>query len=309
LEKVAFRICHISLHSGAISESSLPNNAMHLKGILRYSYFQNMKTTSICHRLSGMFIAAAVVGVLHPGETRADTTVFFDSSHTTNHVSSGTTSDTISSEGYLFTVTRDKLFTGGVGLTNPIGRFLRVHWPDGLEAQAVTAGPNPSGARITIKRQNGEPFDIPSFTFQLLANTAGAGASLEIMPMLNGEDAYPDPLVYDATGYAGSRFTNNTAQLSGFDAYKVSLYVDFALMRLSVVDASPPRPSLDLVQLDVATLQLSWSTSAVGYVLESTTNLPAQAWSPVTNSIVTNGEFFSVSVKITGSKQFYRLRK
>jgi len=235
--------------------------------------------------------------------------VFFDSSQTTNLVTSGTTSDTISSEGYLFTVTRDKLFTGGVGLTNPIGRFLRVHWPDGLEAQAVTADPNPSGARITIKRQDGEPFAIPSFAFQLLANTAGAGASLEIMPMLNGEDAFADPFVYDATGYAGRRFTNNTPQLSGFDTYKMSLYVDFALMRLTVVDASPPRPTLDVVQLDAASIELSWPTNAVGYVLESATNLPAQAWSPVTNSVTTNGDFIFVELSITESMQFYRLRK
>ena len=68
-------------------------------------------------------------------------TVFFDAAQTTNLVLSGTTSDTISSEGYLFTFTRDKLFTGGVGLTNPIGRMVRVPWPSGLEAQAVTAGP------------------------------------------------------------------------------------------------------------------------------------------------------------------------
>jgi hypothetical protein len=268
-----------------------------------------MKTTSLRHRLSEMFITAMVVGVLHPGATQADTTVFFDSSQTTNLVTSGTTSDTISSEGYLITVTRDKLFTGGVGLTNPIGRYLRVHWPDGLEAQAVTAGPNPGGARITIKRQDGEPFAIPSFSFQLLANTAGAGASLEIMPMLNGEDAFADPFVYDATGFAGRRFTNNTPQLSGFDTYKMSLYVDFALMRLTAVDASPPRPALDLFQLDAATLELSWPTNAVGYVLESATNLPAQTWSPVTNSVTASGDLFFVQLSIIGSRQFYRLRK
>jgi len=250
-----------------------------------------------------------VVGLFHPGGAQADTAVFFDSSQTTNLVTSGTTSDTISSEGYLFTVTRDKLFTGGVGLTNPIGRYLRVHWPDGLEAQAVTAGPNPSGARLTIKRQDGEPFAIPTFTMQLLANTGGAGAALEVMPMLNGEDAFPDPFMYDATGYAGRRFTNNTPQLSGFDSYKMSLYVDFALMRLTAADASPPRPSLDFVQVDAATLQLSWPTNAVGYVLESATNFSAQAWSPVTNSITTNGDAFFVELDITGSRQFFRLRK
>src|SRR6185436_15448993 len=98
-----------------------------------------MKTASIRRQLSEMFITAVVVCLLHPSGTRADTTVFFDSSQTTNLVTSGITSDTIDCEGYLFTVTRDKLFTGGVGLTNPIGRYLRVHWPEGLEAQAVTA--------------------------------------------------------------------------------------------------------------------------------------------------------------------------
>ena len=112
-----------------------------------------------------MVLATATVVVqFNLAPAWAGTTVFFDSSQTTNLLNSGTTSDTISSEGYLFTVTRDKLFTGGVGLTNPVGRFLRVHWPEGLEAQAVTAGPNPSGARITIERQDGEPFAIPSFT-------------------------------------------------------------------------------------------------------------------------------------------------
>src|SRR6185503_15941486 len=107
-----------------------------------------------------MALTNSFLALLNASTTQAVSTVLFNISQTTNLVTSGTTSDTISSEGYLFTVTRDKLFTGGAGLTNPIGRFLRVHWPDGLEAQAVTAGPNPSGARITIKRQDGEPFAI-----------------------------------------------------------------------------------------------------------------------------------------------------
>ncbi len=256
-----------------------------------------------------MFITAVWAGVLHPVATPAVTTVFFDHSQTTNLVSSGTTSDTISSEGYLFTVTRDKLFTGGIGLTNPIGRYLRVHWPDGLEAQAVTAGPNPSRARIDLKREDGQLFAIQSFTAKLLANTAGAGGSWEIMPMLNGEDGVSDPFMYDATGIAGNQFTYQTPELSGFDAYKMTLYVDFAVMSLTLVDASPPRPALDLVQVDTATIQLSWPTNAVGYALEFATNLPAQAWSPVTSILTTNGEFFSVQLGITESRRFYRLRK
>ena len=47
---------------------------------------------------------------------RATTVNFFDPSQIAPLVSSGVTSDTISSSGYLFTYTRDKLFTGGIGL-------------------------------------------------------------------------------------------------------------------------------------------------------------------------------------------------
>jgi hypothetical protein len=80
---------------------------------------------------------ALLVSVL---PARAVTNVFFSPSQTTNLVATNLNTDTIATEGYLFTLSRDKLFTGGVGLTNPIGRSLRVNWPDGLEAQAVTGG-------------------------------------------------------------------------------------------------------------------------------------------------------------------------
>ncbi len=256
-----------------------------------------------------MLVTVAWVSLFHPGAAPAVTVVFFDSSQTTNLVSSGTTSDTIRSEGYLFTFTRDKLFTGGVGLTNPIGRYLRVHWPEGLEAQAVTAGPNPGGARIDIRRVDGELFAIQSFTARLLANTAGAGATWEIMPMLNGEDGVPDPFKYDATGYAGRQFTNNTPELTGFDAYKMTLYVDFAVMNLTMVDASLPPPVLEIIQLDAANFELSWPTNAAGYGLVSATNIPTQTWSPVTNSVAINGELFTVQVPINGLRRFFQLRK
>jgi hypothetical protein len=89
----------------------------------------------------------------------------------------------------------------------------------------------------------------------------------------------------------------------------MSLYVDFALMRLTLVDTSPPQPALDISPLDSATLQLSWPTNAVGYSLESASSFPAQVWSPVTNSLTSIGEFFVVELSITEPRQFYRLRK
>lgn len=256
----------------------------------------------------GMTVLAGLV-FFCPGPASAVVTVFFDPSQTTNFVASGVTSETWASEGYSFTVTRDKLFTGGVGSTNPIGRYLRVQWPDGLEAQAVTAGPNPGGAKMTIKRQDSQPFAIDRFTMRLLANTAGAGGSWEIMPQLNGEDARNDPYFYFASGFAGNQFTYVTPELAGYDTYKISLYVDFALMELSVTDASLPPPVLEWFLPGPDTLQLSWPDDGRVFVLQSTTTLPPTGWTTVTNPVVAAGGYYFVDVPLGGQNRFFRLRQ
>ncbi len=258
--------------------------------------------------LYAISIVLALAGLSDHGTAQAATTVFFDNSQTTNLVTSGATSDTISTEEYLFTFTRDKLFTGGIGLTNPIGRMIRIPWPDGLEAQAVTTGPALSKAKITISRQDRQPFAIAAFSAQLLANTAGAGGSFEIMPLLGGEDGLPNPLMYNATGNAGNTFSYNTPELTAFDTYVLTLYVDYALMSLNVVDASPPKPSLEIVRAG-ANLQLSWPTNATGYTLISATNVPANTWYPVTNTPAINGELFTVDITPAEPLRLFRLRK
>ena len=186
--------------------------------------------------------------------TFASTIDFFDSSQVSTPVASGVTSDTISSQGYLFTYTRDKLFTGGLG-GGPIGRGERVSWPDGVEAQAVTTPPpgvTDQKARITIQRVDGDVFDLTAFSAKLLANTFGAGGSFEVVPFLNGEEVLSDPVVFDASGTAGNVFSydtspnplGSTALLTGFDKYTIDLYVDFALVGLTVEGAAVvPEPS------------------------------------------------------------------
>lgn len=185
---------------------------------------------------------------------QAATTLFFDNSQIATYVASGVTSDTISSNGYLFTYTRDKLFTGGLG-GGPIGRAERVSWPAGMEAQAVTTPPpgvTDYKARITLQRVDGDVFDLNAFSFALLGNTSATGASLEIMPLLNGEDAFNDPLYFNASGNYGMSFSydefsspihlGNTTLLKGFDTYKIALFVDYAITELALVDRSSPEP-------------------------------------------------------------------
>jgi hypothetical protein len=183
-----------------------------------------------------LFLAILLVGVAMVA--RADTNIFFNSSQTAVVVTSNTNAVTIRSEGYLFTYTVDGYWSSYPG-GPPTGRFFSVFWPNGIQAQAVTAGPAPGKAMITIKREDGARFDLRSFTGKLLANTAATGAAFEIMPLVDGEDALNDPRMFDASGYGGQSFSH-TAGLTNYEAYKVGLFVDFALTALTLVSTSAP---------------------------------------------------------------------
>lgn len=247
--------------------------------------------------------------LLQSGPVGAITVSLFDHSQPIVLTSSSTTSDTYQTEGYLITATRDKLFTGGVDMTDPIGRSIRVPWPDGMEAQAVTTGPNPAKARIMIERVDGQPFDIAAFTAKLLGNTAGAGASLEIMPMTAGEDAFSDPAMFDASGYYGISFSYSPTQLSGFDSYKITLYVDFALTSLTLTEASPPPPSSpQITPLSGTTFRISWPVDGYTHTLETSTDLSAGSWSTVDTAPVVEGPSHAVSLELPGPVNFFRLR-
>jgi hypothetical protein len=171
---------------------------------------------------------------------QAGTNVFFDASQTATLVASNINEVTINSEGYLFTYTADGYWSSGGG--PPTDRFFSVFWPNGIQAQAITAGPNlGSGAKLTLKRADGKRFDLWTFTGKLLANTAGAGAHFEIMPQIDGEDALPDPMMFEATGYAGQSFSH-APMLRGYDTYKIHLWVDYAVTALTLIDTNnlPP---------------------------------------------------------------------
>jgi hypothetical protein len=204
----------------------------------------------------------------------AATVTFFDPSQVATLVAEGPTWDKIRSNGYYFTYTRDKLFTGGGGV--PIGRPVRVPWPQGVEAQAVTAGPNPGKAKITIMRVDGDVFDINAFSARLLANTAGAGADFEVVPFLDGEEMLPDPVIFNATGYYGQTFSYNTTPnpwgqstlpLTGYDEYSIDLYVDFAWTALTLIGApiSPPPGDYNVDGIVNAADYVVWRKNPAAY--------------------------------------------
>lgn len=187
----------------------------------------------------------ALLTCLMPLRASAMVTVFFSPDQIATPVNTGVTSDEISCNGYSFTYTRDKLFTGG-GPTI-IGRPVRISWPTGIEAQYVTTGPNPTKAQIIVRRLDGGVFDLTSFTARLLGN-AGAGRSIEIVPLLNGQEPLNNPLYFDMSGNYGTSFSydtspnpwGSTAELVGYDEYRIGLTLDYALTALSLTDPSAP---------------------------------------------------------------------
>lgn len=184
---------------------------------------------------------AAALAVVAWSEARAVTNIFFNASQTATVISSNINAVTLRSGDYLFTHTVDGYWSSYAG-GPPTGRFFSVFWPNGIQAQAITAGPDVGiGANIIIKRVDGKLFDLRAFTGKLLANTAGTGGAFEIMPLLDGEDALNDPLMFDCSGYGGQSFPH-TPNLAGYDTYKIHLWVDWALTTLTLIDTNTVVP-------------------------------------------------------------------
>eukprot|EP01041_Mallomonas_annulata_P005609 gene5609-11324_t len=164
------------------------------------------------------------------------TTLFSDSQSYTMDTS-GDTFNVLTTEGYKIEFTQDKYFTGGVGLYVPVGRFNYFEWPVGLHAQALTTGVYGS-AKFTLTRVDGALFDLTYIKFTLLANTAATGANFEIMPIVNGEDKYPNPIYLDASGYGRMTFSYglpSTQQLVQAEKYVITLFCDFGINILTLV--------------------------------------------------------------------------
>ncbi len=249
----------------------------------------------------------AVCGACCGLPAHAVTIAFFNPSQPARVVNSNITSVTLSSSGYLITYGVDGYWSSYPG-GPPTGRFFSVFWPNGVQAQAITAGPTVgAGANITLKRVDGQPFELQTFTGKLLANTAATGGAFEIMPQLNGEDAFNNPLMFDASGYAGNTFPHTPA-LSGYDTYIIHLWVDWALVGLTVVDANPIVPAtLQVAAAPTNSLRLSWPADAVGYTLQQTPSLPTTNWTSVTNFAHLVGTNIQVTLPTSGRSRFFQL--
>lgn len=256
-------------------------------------------------------VVAAAVALSAASPSPAVTNVFFNPYQTAAVVSTNMTSTTIQSRGYLFTYSVDGWWSAYAG-GPPTGRLQPVVWPTGVDAQTITAGPSGPlsqqvSASITLRRVDGQVFDLNTFTGKLLGNTAGAGAAFELMPQINGNDAFANPLTYDATGYAGQSFSYAPMR-TGYDTYVLSLWMDFGLTQLTVADASVlAQPELSVSVATSNYLELSWPTNSFDFTLLQSSNSVLGGWSAVTNGVTVVGTNNQVVVPAANGARFFRL--
>lgn len=202
----------------------------------------------------------ALCALVWAGAANAATTTFMAASQPYTLDQSGTTFNVLTSQGYRFTYSQDKLFTGNLG-GGPIGRSNVLSWPTGLHAQSVTIAPYQK-AHVTIERVDGNVFDIQSFSTAIYSYTAAGGANFEVVAQLGGEDLYNDPVMFEAAGYWGTPYTynrsgttgpsgvipygQNTSRLTGADRYTINLFSDFVFAGAVLTDASTT-PSVSAV--------------------------------------------------------------
>jgi hypothetical protein len=258
-------------------------------------------------------MVSAALGLI--SSAQAATTTFFHGWQSATNTAAGSTTDTIRCGSYLFTYTRDKWWypTITLGPGTPTGRPVRVSWPAGVEAQSPTAdwyglSTNQVRAKITIKRFDNGLFDLTQFSARLLANTAGAGARFEIMPKLDGEDKLGDPAMFEATGFGGQTFSYAPTNLTAADTYEITLYVDFALTALTLVDELPPSaPRLTIGKVGPDLIRLTWPDDGNNYHLQGAPDLDPTNFVDTGDQPVRAGDYFTVTVPAQGEAAMYRL--
>jgi hypothetical protein len=75
-----------------------------------------------------------------------------------------------------------------------------------------------------------------------------------------------------------------------------------------VLDGDVPAPQLRIARAETNAI-VAWSTNANGFVLETTTSVPAANWSPETSlRSITSGEFH-VTNSLSATNRFFRLKE
>lgn len=130
---------------------------------------------------------------------------------------------------------------------------------------------------------------------------------------------------WSTNGAAVAGATNSTFNLAasslaiGASSLKVAVWDPTPLVRIDpnqlltdtrdwsvAVAPAPPTLNISLISNQAV---LSWPTSAVAFTLESSSSLSSGLWTSNSKPLVATGSVFKVTNNLTGSSQFFRLRK
>ena len=143
---------------------------------------------------------------------------------------------------------------------------------------------------------------VPSVPFTLSANEC----YWAVLSVASGAIAYQmstSIIPIGAAGTLGRSYTEN----AGVSWVPTDVSSNYKMLILGTHSAPPPQ--LSLIR-SASNAILSWPTNAVGFTLQSTTNLVFQAvWSTVSPAPVVVQGNYTVTNALSGSQKFYRLRK
>lgn len=165
-----------------------------------------------------------------------------------------------------------------------------------------------SGATLTV---NPNPDVID---FQPQNQTVAYGSNATYSVVAEGAGPLSFQWQFDGANISGatnSSFTLANFQLANIGSYQVVVSNSLGSITSAVATLNPPPANTYSLTISTSgsTLSLSWPIAASGFILESSTNLvPPIAWSAVTDIPATNGQNNVVSIPMTGSAAYYRLR-
>jgi len=150
-------------------------------------------------------------------------------------------------------------------------------------------------------------------TYQLQVSFAGAdpkGTTTDVHVLFNNVSIFDGSVNGFGPGTGPGFSTNLVLQANDRIDFEVgygnnNFYYDTTAIQATLI-SSPP---LSVNYVSIGQGQVSWPTNFTGFSLESTTNISAASWISVTNSIVTNGQQFTVTLDLASPQEYFRLRK
>ncbi len=166
--------------------------------------------------------------------------------------------------------------------------------PKVLQFTGATVGAGAAGATLNVNT-NQAAAGVAGLALALPIGTAFSAATQEVAKL-------NFTVLPTASGTTTVSFASQPVIKQIVDATAASLSAAYVNGTLAIVG-----PALSAVRAN-GKLTLSWAVSGTGFILESNPDLASPIWTPVVAATATNSTSLIVTVPVSGSEMFYRLR-